>query len=108
MHPAGHRPAAATPPTPRAGAGGLRPPLREILCEPASKTSNPELDETTPDPATVVAAVRAYLEGGQVAGDTLAAVAERVGVSVERLLAVMRLLFDIDERPGLVVPARWR
>ena len=56
----------------------------------------------------VVAAVRAYLDGGQVAGDTLPAVAERVGVPLVRLLAVMRLLFDIEERPGLIVPRQWR
>jgi hypothetical protein len=56
----------------------------------------------------VVAAVRAYLDGGQVAGDTLTEVAERTGVSVSRLLTVMRLLFDIEERPGMVVPERYR
>ena len=56
----------------------------------------------------VVAAVRAYLDGGQVAGDRLTDVAVRLGVPIARLLAVMRLLFDIEERPGLVVPERWR
>lgn len=68
----------------------------------------PTVDVTSTE---VVAAVRTYLDGGQVDGDTLPAISRRLGVPVSRLLGVMRMLFDpqLEERPSvLVVPARWR